>query len=219
MSTSLSDRLAQKIRAEILTGAITPGSIIVEPRLAEQYVVSKTPVREALRMLCSEGLLTVLPKKGYLVRTMGLNDVQETLDVRMLLEPHAAGAAATFLTPQIAAQLRQHIDTQREISARAPLEAMAAAQEFHQLIGVASRNTRIVDILDACLTETARAHHVLPGLQHYVGAPTELSEHEEIYAAIIAGDAPGAKAAMRNHLRSIRTTMAKQFTDPGGLWA
>ena len=218
MSVSLSNRLAQKIRAEILTGAIAPGSIVVEPRLAEHYAVSKTPVREALRQLCTEGLLTVLPKKGYLVRTMGLNDVQETLDVRMLLEPHAAAAAAHFHTPQIAAQLRLHLDTQREISSRAPLEAMAAAQEFHQLIGVASRNTRIMDILDGCLTETARAHHVLPGLQHYVGAPEELAEHEEIYAAIIAGDAPGAEAAMRKHLRSIRTTMAKQFTDPGGLW-
>lgn len=219
MSTSLSDRLTQKIRADILTGDIAPGSIVVEPRLAEQYAVSKTPVREALRMLCSEGLLTVLPKKGYLVRTMGLNDVQETLDVRMLLEPHAAGAAATFHTPQLAAQLRQHLDTQHEISSHAPLEAMAAAQEFHQLIGVASRNTRIIDILDTCLTETARAHHVLPGLAHYVGAPQELAEHEEIYAAIIAGDAPGAEAAMRKHLRSIRTTMAKQFTDPSRLWS
>lgn len=219
MSVSLTDRLADKIRTEILTGVIAPGTIVVEPRLAEQYAVSKTPVREALRMLCSEGLLTVLPKKGYLVRTMGLNDVQETLDVRMLLEPHAAAATATFLTAQVASQLRQHLDAQAEISTSDPLKAMKAAQEFHQLIGEASRNTRISQILNQCLTETARAHHVLPGLQHYIGAPTELAEHEAIYAAIIASDAQAADTAMRIHLRSIRTAMAKQFTDPGQLWA
>jgi DNA-binding GntR family transcriptional regulator len=219
MSPSLTDRLVIQLRAAILTGRISPGSIVVEPRLAEEYSVSKTPVREALRLLTSQGLLTVLPKKGYLVRTMGLNDVQETLDLRMLLEPHAAAAAAGFLPQQLTAQLRQLLDTQAALSPADPLGAMNAAQEFHQAIAEASRNSRLADSLRRCFDETARAHHVLPGLQHYMGAPTELAEHEAIYAAIAAADARAAEDAMRVHLRSIRSAMAQQFTDPGSLWA
>lgn len=219
MGTSLTDRLVTQIRTAILTGEFAPGSIVVEPRLAEEFSVSKTPVREALRLLSSEGLLTVLPKKGYLVRTMGLNDVQETLDMRMLLEPHAAAAAAGFLDPRLVAELRQLLDTQAELSTTDPLGSMRSAQEFHQRIANASRNTRLAQSLHHCFDETARAHHVLPGLQRYMGAPTELSEHEDIYAAIAAGDARAADTAMRQHLRSIRTAMAQQFTDPGSLWA
>lgn len=219
MGTSLTDRLVTQIRTAILTGEFAPGSIVVEPRLAEEFSVSKTPVREALRLLSSEGLLTVLPKKGYLVRTMGLNDVQETLDMRMLLEPHAAAAAAGFLDPRLVAELRQLLDTQAELSTTDPLGSMRSAQEFHQRIANASRNTRLAQSLHHCFDETARAHHVLPGLQRYMGAPTELSEHEDIYAAIAAGDAHAADTAMRQHLRSIRTAMAQQFTDPGSLWA
>lgn len=219
MGISLTDHLVTQIRTAILTGAMSPGSIVVEPRLAEEYSVSKTPVREALRLLCSEGLLTVLPKKGYLVRTMSLNDVQETLDLRMLLEPHAAASAAGYLNPGLTAGLHQLLDTQAELAGTDPLGSMRSAQEFHQLIADASRNTRLAQSLHHCLDETARAHHVLPGLQRYMSAPTELSEHKAIYAAIAAGDARAADASMRQHLRSIRTAMAQQFTDPGSLWA
>ncbi|MDO5743042.1 MAG: GntR family transcriptional regulator [Micrococcaceae bacterium] len=219
MSPSLTDRLALELRSAILTGVLAPGSIVVEHRLAQEYSVSKTPVREALRLLTSQGLLTVLPKKGYLVRTMGLNDVQETLDLRMLLEPHAAAAAAGFLPQHLTASLRQLLDAQAEVSSTDPLAAMNLAQDFHQAIADASRNTRLAESLRHCFDETARAHHVLPGLQHYMGIPTELAEHEAIYAAISASDARAAANAMRVHLRSIRAAMAQQFTDPGSLWA
>lgn len=218
MSPSLTDRLVVELRSAILTGVLAPGSIVVEHRLAQEYSVSKTPVREALRLLTSQGLLTVLPKKGYLVRTMGLNDVQETLDLRMLLEPHAAAAAAGFLPRQLTVRLRQLLDAQAEVSSTDPLAAMNLAQDFHQAIADASRNTRLAESLRHCFDETARAHHVLPGLQHYMGIPAELEEHEAIYAAISASDARAAEDAMRVHLRSIRTAMAQQFTDPGSLW-
>lgn len=218
MSPSLTDRLVVELRSAILTGVLAPGSIVVEHRLAQEYSVSKTPVREALRLLTSQGLLTVLPKKGYLVRTMGLNDVQETLDLRMLLEPHAAAAAAGFLPRQLTVRLRQLLDAQAEVSSTDPLAAMNLAQDFHQAIADASRNTRLAESLRHCFDETARAHHVLPGLQHYMGIPAELEEHEAIYAAISASDARAAEDAMQVHLRSIRTAMAQQFTDPGSLW-
>ncbi|WP_411733121.1 FCD domain-containing protein, partial [Paeniglutamicibacter sp.] len=126
---------------------------------------------------------------------------------------------AGFLPQHLVVELRQLLDTQSALSAADPLGAMDAAQDFHQAIADASRNSRLADSLRRCFDETARAHHVLPGLQHYMGAPTELAEHEAIYAAIAAADARAAEEAMRVHLRSIRTAMAQQFTDPGSLWS
>lgn len=218
MAESLAAGLGSRLRQQILTGVLAPGSIVVEPRLAEDFAVSKTPVREALQLLASEGLLTVLPKKGYLIRTLGLNDVQETLDLRMLLEPHAAKCAAGFLDDLLVAGLREDLDAQREAAPSAPLEAMAAARSFHRRLALASRNGRLAAALDKCLDETSRAHHVLPGLQDYMGAPQEQAEHELIFAAVAAGDAGAAEAAMRAHLRSIHAAMASQFTAPGDLW-
>ncbi|GAA4364037.1 GntR family transcriptional regulator [Paeniglutamicibacter cryotolerans] len=218
MAESLATRLGSRLRQQILTGVLAPGTVVVEPRLAADFAVSKTPVREALQQLASEGLLTVLPKKGYLVRTMGLNDVQETLDLRMLLEPHAARSAAGFLTDALVADLRQDLDAQREAAESAPLAAMSAARSFHRRLASGSRNGRLAAALDKCLDETARAHHVLPGLQDYMGAPEEQAEHELIYAAVAAGDPVAAESAMRAHLRSIHAAMASQFNAPGNLW-
>lgn len=218
MAESLAARLGARLRQQILTGVLAPGTIVVEPRLAEDFAVSKTPVREALQQLASEGLLTVLPKKGYLVRTMGLNDVRETLDLRMLLEPHVARCAAGFLTDDLVAGLRGDLDAQREAAAVSPLLAMASARSFHRRLAAGSRNGRLAAALDKCLDETSRAHHVLPGLQEYMGTPEEQAEHELIYAAVAAGNAEAAEQAMRAHLRSIHAAMASQFTAPGDLW-
>jgi DNA-binding FadR family transcriptional regulator len=116
-------------------------------------------------------------------------------------------------------KLRQLLDAKPARSAADPLGAMNAAQDFHQAIADASRNSRLADSLRCCFDETARAHHILPGLQHHIGAPTELAEHDAVYAAIAAADARAAEEAIRVHLRSIRTAMTQQFTDPGSLRA
>ena len=108
--------------------------------------------------------------------------MQEPLDLRMLLEPHAARGAAGCLTNDLVAGLREDLDAQRETAESAAL--------------------------DKRLDETARAHHIFPGLQDYMGAPDEQAGHELIYAAVAAGDPVDAEAAMRPHLSSIHAAMA-----------
>ncbi|WP_345752958.1 GntR family transcriptional regulator [Microbacterium rhizophilus] len=207
MAASLTDRLTDDLRARILTGALEPGSMVVEPRLADEFGVSKTPVREALGRLAGEGLVAVLPKKGYLVRPMALRDVEDVLTLRELLEPHAAAAAASRITRHELALLHGVIDTQRAHAGEEPLEAMRDARDFHRAIATASGNTRLAEAIAGPLDETSRAHHILTGMQRYMTQPQEIAEHERILDALESGSPADAAAAMRAHLASIREAM------------
>jgi DNA-binding GntR family transcriptional regulator len=208
---SLTERLTDELRAMVLDGRLAPGSVVVEPRLAEEFQVSKTPVREALRLLAAEGHVTVLPKKGYLVRTLTHQDLSDVLDMRLLLEPHAAASVAGFGEPERIASLRGALDRQRALSDSDPLAAMREARSFHESIARGSRNQRLAETLGRCFDETSRAHHVLLGMRGRAVSDQELAEHEAVYAAIASGDVPGARAAMADHLRSVRRSAAAQF--------
>lgn len=215
---SLAQRLVDELRGQILSGALPPGEVLVEPRLAEGYGVSKTPVREALHLLATEGLVAVLPKKGYLVRTMAPQDLAEVLDLRMLLEPHAAGEAARHANAALLGSLRDALDRQREVSPTDPIEGMREARRFHETLASGARNSRLADALHRCFNETSRAHHILPGLREHMTDAVELDEHEAVYSAVASGDAAAAEDAMRAHLRTIHATVTRQFARGSGLW-
>ncbi len=203
----------------ILTGELKPGEVLVETRLAERFRLSKTPVREALHILAAEGLVTVLPKKGYLVQTMSPQDLGEVLDLRMLLEPHAAAEAARYATPRTASTLRAALDLQRKFTDGDALDAMGAARDFHLAVAEGARSTRLTAALVRVLDDMARAHHVLPGLQDQMAHPQELAEHEAIMEAIAAGDGTAAARAMRTHLSSVRTTVLDHLQRTSALWS
>ncbi|WP_394162522.1 GntR family transcriptional regulator, partial [Galactobacter valiniphilus] len=97
MATSLAERLTATLRDRVITGVLAPGTVVIEPALAQEFQVSKTPVREALQRLTHEGLFEVLPKRGYLVRAMTQADLHDVVELRELLEPVAAAQVATVV--------------------------------------------------------------------------------------------------------------------------
>lgn len=208
----------EQLRSLILTGRIAPGELLVEPALAERFSTSKTPVREALHLLAAERLVTVLPKKGYLVATMTAQDLTEVLDLRMLLEPHAAAEAASRATPQDHARLRGLLARQREAAGSAALAGMPEAADLHHEITRLAGSGRLVHALERCFDETARAHHVLGHLTAHMNSETELAEHEEVLGAIEAADPAAAQAAMRRHLRTIHDVTLSRAATGAGLW-
>src|SRR5699024_5545042 len=102
----LGTRLVEDLRQVIVAGELQPGQVRSEQRVAERFGISKPPVREALHLVAAEGLISVLPKKGYLVRPMTSQDLREVTDMRMLLEPHAASEAARFANGDAIAHMR-----------------------------------------------------------------------------------------------------------------
>ncbi|WP_261624268.1 GntR family transcriptional regulator [Nesterenkonia marinintestina] len=215
---SLTDRHTESLRRMILTGELRPGEVVVEPRLAELFESSKTPVREALKRLADEGLISVLPKKGYLVRPMTPQDLAEVLDMRMLLEPHAAAEAARLADGAVIERLRDQLQRQDTVGEDDPLGRTEHARCFHSEIARAARSTRLEAVLLRCFEEMVRAHHVLPELREHLVLPDEIDEHEEILSAIAEARPERAETAMRRHLRTIHGSISARMTAGSSLW-
>lgn len=213
---SHSERVRELLRSEILTGVLRPGAIVLEPELAQRFEVSKTPVREALQMLMVEGLVAVLPRKGYMVRTLSFQDVREVMELRLILEPPLVAQAARTATAEQLQQLREILD--RQFLETAELEdRLTAAAEFHRVAVVASRNTRAAGLLDSLTAEISRLHHLMPVVRDHIFSEEEREAHEAILDAIASGDGAGAEKRMREHLIESNSAMVKAFYEAASL--
>ena len=96
---SLTEQVYDALKREILTARLRPSQPLIENELAARFGVSKTPIREALRLLVQDGWIVVLPRKGYLVAPLSLEDVREVFALRLLLELQVTGEAASQARP------------------------------------------------------------------------------------------------------------------------
>lgn len=148
MSTPRATEVSGRLREDLLTRALLPGQQIVQETLAERYGVSRVPLREALKELEAEGLVTHAPHRGYFVTELSARDMEEVYFIRALLEAEAIRAACVRLSD---ADL-DHIDGLRllveKALATADVEAIAAAnRRFHFAIFEACAMPRLVRLL------------------------------------------------------------------------
>jgi DNA-binding GntR family transcriptional regulator len=195
---SLTEKVYVALKQDILSGRLGPDAPIVESSLAQRFRVSKTPVREALRQLVHEGLVMVLPRKGYIVRPVGLVDVMEVLALRGMVEPPLAAEAARRCTAQDAEALR--LLAEREAALRPGLEELRISLDVHAHIARMAGNGRAAALVDSLLDETARVPWLSPRLR--IGSSAE--EHARIVAAVATGDAEAAARQMTVHLDETR---------------
>ena len=138
---ALTDQLYHAIRERILTWEIAPNDLLVEARLAEEYNVSRTPIRGALALLSQDGLIEVLPRVGYRVSSISVQDLHEIFDLRILLEGEAAFRAATIAVEE---ELETLLVTHEEwagtllanSSSRSPVDYLRFHDAFH--LGIAA---------------------------------------------------------------------------------
>jgi GntR family transcriptional regulator, rspAB operon transcriptional repressor len=196
--SNLRAQIAGQIRTDILEQRIPVGEILLEKKIAAQFDVSKTPVREALALLCEEGLVQLFPRRGYVVRGLTLKEVVDTFDLRAILEGAAAERAVAHLTEDQLLSLEslaQH-DCCGEVDARVShrLEIMRHSLDFHVAIARASGN----DLLAEQIEKLLRASRRITSIGFTYG------DHQQICAALRARDAAGARRAMEKHILSGR---------------
>lgn len=194
---SATDRVYASLKQEILEARRLPDTFLFEHDLAEEYGVSKTPVREALRLLAHDGWVTVLPRKGYMVRSLRLEDVHEIFEVRQMIEPAMAATAAYQRNADDIRALEHYMETQE--SAEDADRAFLAGSGFHLEIARISRNRRAEKVLRELLDELFRMRYLAPWLDTRLSAPEELSGHRLIYEAIVDGDSARAREVMSSH--------------------
>jgi DNA-binding GntR family transcriptional regulator len=212
--STLRERAYEAIKAKILDSQYAPGSLLSEGQLAADLEISRTPIREALRQLATNGLVEILPKRGVLVTRLTLQDVVEVYQLREQLECFATGLAAVRATTADAAGF--HSDHDRALSSlsRGRLrEAYDHSILMHRRIMELSGNSRLRQFMQQLNDQVHRFG--LLTLRHGRAAQA-IAEHGAIIEAIAANDGARARTLMRSHLREDRNVVLR-LTLPAGL--
>lgn len=208
----LRDRVRDEIRQRIIDGDYPPGGRIVERDIADELGVSRIPVREAFRMLQTDGFVAVVPRRGVIVRQLSEEDVIELFDVRESLEVLACRRAAERATKADLRRLHRVLDQARKAVEETDFRAAGSANEaFHDEIIALARNKLLAGLLEPL---QGRLHWLFR--QH--DNPAKLyNEHVQLCDAIASGDPDVAAAQALEHVR-VNRQLALQllFPDPSG---
>ena len=214
-STSIPESLTSKaynaLRRDILACQITPGQELSEGELAARFNMSKTPVREALGKLRSEGLVRTYPRRGYQVSPVTFQDLNELFEMRSLLE----GRAAELASEKISTESLAHLVTLAEVvynRTEHPSIArfVRANRQFHEAIAIASGNQRLHATVVQVLDELQRFFHLGAQLRD-VGGETSDS-HRQIVQALRQRDAEGARRQVIREVQATQTGLIMALT-------
>ena len=207
------------IRKKILNGEYPPGYALMTELLAKEIKVSRTPVRDALRKLETDGLVAIRAHVGASVKKMDLKEFREMCELRLAIECHAAALAAVNHSESDLHEIEFALDAMRKLTKRIiaagderPLlaELVAADVRFHIAIIKAAKNELIkkeilrLQLLNRVVSGPARSQPMaVKKSEPDARRRAVLAMHENIYAAIAKSDAAGAKREMEFHLQEL----------------
>ena len=197
---SAADVVYQKIKDEIVMAQLEPGALVDEISLAGRFCVSRTPIREALRRLEQDGLVTTIPRRGTLVRRPTLQDIMEIDQIRTLLEPAAARLAAGRVNADALERIAEELQRLQKSPQIDLAEFLAVDWQLHELVLTASGNTHMREIVNSL-------HDRLSAVRWRSAHPrAELAVDEllELVQALRQGDGSAAEAVMLKHLLATR---------------
>ena len=206
IADSLHHQAAEKLRQQIFAGELAPGSFVDEAALCEQLAVSRTPLREALKVLVAEGLLRHEPRRGCFVAEITERDVDQIFPVMALLEGRAAHEATAHAGPaDIAALELLHQRLREHAGAGRITEYYEANYAIHEAFITLADNHWLAQTIGGLRRILRLARHQT---LHVPGRLRQsLSEHLAMFDALKRGDAAAAEASMRNHLMAQRDAL------------
>ena len=203
---SLHDEVAAQLRERIFAGDLAPGAFLDEVALAAQMEISRTPLREALKVLTAEGLVRHEPRRGCFVNQVTARDLDEIFPVIALLEGRCAHEAALHASDSDLEKLQLlHDKLARHAKARRINDYYSVNFEIHEAIIALADNRWLEQVIGDLrkIVKLARLQQL-----HAPGRLDQsLAEHLAVFAALKARDPEGAEAAMRTHLTRQRTAL------------
>jgi DNA-binding GntR family transcriptional regulator len=211
--TALYLEVAERLRQRIFAHELPAGTWIDEQALAIDYGISRTPLREALKVLASEGLVTLKPRRGCYVTEISEQDLDDIFPLMAMLEGRCAFEATSKAKPADVAQLEAiHADLERFAQSQQIEHFFEANHEFHRKIQELTGNRWLLQVTQDLrkVLKLTRLHSLtIEGrLQE------SLNEHRAIMAAIKTGDPQRAESSMREHLFAGRVALSKLLTSP-----
>ncbi len=197
----LRDVVFNTLREAILKGELKPGERLMELQLAAKLGVSRTPIREAIRMLEQEGLAVTIPRKGAEVARMTEKDMEDVLEIREALDELAAKIACTRMTEDQLKQLETIKETFVESTRSHDVKRIAEADvSFHDVIYEATGNPKLVSMLNNLREQIYR--YRVEYLKEEKNYPTLIGEHDAIVEALYARNQDEVVRAMHTHIEN-----------------
>ena len=185
------------LRKAIIQGELQPGERLMEVTLANKLGVSRTPVREAIRMLELEGLVVMIPRKGAEVAKITVRDLKDALEVRMAIDSLSVKLACERLDENDKTEIKQACVAFREAVKSKNVQAIVEGDErFHNTIYRASKNQKLITIAMNLREQVYRFEYVKDFSYH----ENLIREHDQITEAILKGDVETAQKIMKEHI-------------------
>lgn len=193
----LSEEVAAHVRSLIMSGRLEPGEFVRLDRIAEELDVSATPVREGLQALRGEGFLTFEPRRGFMVAPLSPDDVHDLFLVQADIAGELAARAAAATTPEWIAELRAHQAALSDAMANGrPEDVVEYNRQVHRLINLHARAPKLAWMLSVAVRYVPEPFFLT--IEGWSLA--SLHDHDDVLAALEAGDSARAREAMRTHI-------------------
>ena len=206
---SLADEAYVRLKRNIIRCELPPDVLVTESRLVRESGLGKTPVREALARLVQEGFVRSIPRHGYVVAPVTLQDVDELFGLRLIVEPAAAELAAGRVDPALLRELDEVCtSTVDPADAEERLDRqLQANRELHLTIARASGNRRLAEVVERLLDESERMLHL--SLLFRDRQTGMVHDHHHLIEAVVAGDGQTARRVAIEQLQAYQRTVTE----------
>ena len=198
----LSQQAYEEIKHKIVTLELTPGSVLDEAKLQGELGLGRTPIREALKRLALENLVSIVPRRGMFVTDIGIDDLQRLLEVRLELETLAARLAAQRGTSKHWQKMEALIADQSSTDMSDNDTFISMDDSFHEIIYDAADNRFLREALTVLLSLNERLwYHFLPEIGRL---QLSADDHELILESLKSGDGQQAATRMKIHIHRLQ---------------
>lgn len=209
----LREMVYEELKLQILTGGIVPGTRMMEVELAEEMGVSRTPIREAIRKLEKEGLVTIEPRRGAYASRISTEDMVEILEVRQDLEGLAAFFAATRMSKENLEELKSIAEKYNKAVEEGNMQDMIRFDTmFHRKIVDSCSNKILVHMVEQLQEMVLRFRYIY--YDNFRRAEHMPAEHRAILEAIADGDEEKAREAADVHIYRLKQLVIEEGVEP-----
>jgi DNA-binding GntR family transcriptional regulator len=205
---NLTQQAFRHIRDEIIRGKLDGRQHLTEDYFAERFGISKSPIREALNRLESEGLVTIVPRRGAFVVQLSLHDIEEIFELREALEPLVVKDSA--LNEKVLARMRTAVMSARQFrEENDKVNYIRADAAFHTTLAEASRNSRLKKILENMRNQML----IVRARTFELSSHTSVKQHLDILEALEQGKRDAAASLMAEHIQTVRARLLRYLQE------
>jgi len=196
----LSEKAYRLLKEKVLTLELPPSAVIDESALMEELDLGRTPIREALQRLDSEGLVNIVPRRGTFVNDISITDLQKIFELRIALEGFAARLAAQRITEDQIEEMESVLRDLQDVvdGGRDYPRLMDIDSRFHRLLYAAADNEFLCETLDRLYDLSLRLWHLV--LNRLEGVRYSIEQHRRVIGALRDGNEVEAEALVQQHI-------------------